>query len=404
MGSVLCKPVALADAGDVRHLSVMLLEAFLHVLPDETPEGRIEDNLRYAWFCGPDIAWSSVLHGLLLDTPTSLPPAATRREHAHLVLFDVSLEQWLTSAASTPADGRAPLGLENLSLETPWPSAAGGETELFRRWELAQFRRLADGLLAAGVGVLACQKLVDPWLADYLEGKGVAVLARLSLRHVEHVQRLSGATLVTSLAVLPRSWSDVWGLVGRVESRRLCNRTYTVIHPPVKPAPRARRVSTLLVGAPDEHALSELKHCLPQAAHSLAEVARSGTVFEGAGLTEVYLGDVLAIRARTLLQDDGDSKTAGAVRAISECLLDVASCLTAQSRRPGAAPLLQRSEFLDAARCALRQVTSASAEPLPGGVFEAETPKRSALLGALDLAAVLLRLGGRLDLANEALG
>lgn len=81
-----------------------------------------------------------------------------------------------------------------------------------------------SGLLEAKVDVLACQKLVDPWLLDYLQAQGavpfglwprpsapgVSVLWRLSIRHVEVLRRFTGATPVTSLAALP-AWQEVLG-------------------------------------------------------------------------------------------------------------------------------------------------------------------------------------------------
>ncbi|CAE8693457.1 unnamed protein product, partial [Polarella glacialis] len=82
--------------------------------------------------------------------------------------------------------------------------------------------------------------------------------------------RLSGAIPVTSLAALPKSWTDVLGVVGNVELRNICERSFTVLWPPSGIPPRQTvsalpQMSTLLVGAPDEHALAELKRCVPQA-------------------------------------------------------------------------------------------------------------------------------------------
>lgn len=406
--SNLCKPVAVAAVEDARHLSITILEAFLEVLPASSIGSTSpEADVRVAWFCGPEVCWSSTLHGLLLDTPAAIATTSRRGEDSCLVLFDVSLEQWLPGVA---ADGSQPVGLEHYTVESQYSSRLE-DANAFRKWELSQFMRLANSLLDEGVNALACQKLVDPWLTDYLRQRGVTVLARLSLRHIQHVQRLSGATPVTSLAALPSRWADVSGTVGAIEARTICERTYTIILPAdKKSAPRNQGegsvpacVSTLLIGAPDEHALSELRRIVPQAIHSLSEVAQTGLVLEGAGLTEVYLAGVLIDRARKLLSESGENASVcTAVCAVAECLRDSAACLRADSGFSGRG-VSGREEFLEATEAAICRL-QAGGQRLPGAVLEAERPKRDALLGALNLAGVLLRLGGTLDLVNHSLG
>jgi len=429
--STLCKPTALADPGGARHVGVTVLEGFLGALPAFQAACN---GLRYSWHCGLELSWCSVFRGLVLDTPVALAvvgsfPSRTG-EDLRLALFDASLEQWL------PGVGTGGIGVESLTVESDaLTGGQAGETAL-RLWEISQFQHLADSLVEAGVAVLACQKLVDPWLVDCLRHRGVTVLSRLSLRHVEHMRRLSGAVPISSLAALPREWADVCGSVGPIESRTICERTYTLINAPTagprdsdrrtgsspsgveRPcsSPCAAAVTTLLLSSPDEHGLAELRRCVPQAVNSLQEVARSGVVLEGAGLTEVYLGDMLTERARqTLLQSCGQERgpslgtnaaACAVVFTVAECLLDVAACLH-ESSAAGAA-LIYRGDLLEGARLALRRPREQGSTD-DGGIaeriaLEAEGPKRYAILGALDLAGVLVRLGDTLDFANHRLG
>ncbi|CAK0833772.1 unnamed protein product [Prorocentrum cordatum] len=407
--SSLCKPVAFTSARDASHLGVIVLEAFLEALPrgdmeSFDPEANIHAGPAACWFCGPAVLWSSAVEGLVLDTPAAIVSSSERYgENSMLALFDVSLESWLPSAP-VGQTGAPPLGLEALAVETPCDGAPA-DVGMLRQWELSQFERLARALLEAGVHVLACQKLVDPWLEDFLRCRGVSVLSRLSLRHVGHLRRLSGAVPVTSLAALPQRWEQVVGVIGPIESRTICERTYTIISPPAsnrpgqcgRPPSEPARVMTLLVGAPDEHALAELKRCVPQAVRSLHESALRGTVLLGAGLTEVHLADALERRARRPLPEEqaGAGPARRAVLAVAECLRDVAQCL-----QPGGGLMAARGAFLDGAREALQQ--AAGGWPA-GAPAEAEEAKRAALLGALDLAGVLLRLGGTLDFARQPL-
>jgi len=124
-------------------------------------------------------------------------------------------------------------------------------------------------------------------------------------------------------------------------------------------------------------------------------VARSGDALLGGGVTEVHMADAIAARARNHAKvSPGEAGACRAARIIAVCLLDAAACLmprTAPSEVHGSAALLRPAScehILEGARSALHARSP--------GPLEAETPKRCALLGALDLAGLLLRLGGTL--------
>lgn len=207
------------------------------------------------------------------------------------------------------------------------------------------------------------------------------------------MRRLSGATPLTSLATLPEDWEAVCGCIGPIEVRAIQGRDYAFVHAPRGcTGPRATRVRTLLVGAPDEHALAELKCCIPQAIRAIVEVSFGGSAhaLEGAGLTEVFLGDALASRARRELPRAEDAGVRCAVLAVAGCLWDAAAALHADSKE---SERLARDGCLLGARGALEDMRRSGAR-LADGVLEAETCKKSSLLGSLDLAGVLIRIGG----------
>lgn len=353
--SVLCKPIALSDPKDVQHLSVVILEAFLHAVPGMDQGKGWPEVLRFEWFCGHDIEWSWTHHGLVLDTPGSIAQRAETSGELRLVLFDASLEEWLRPAA---------WGMETYTVETYLSPST--PVDALRRWEISQFKKLADSLLKSGVQVLCCQKLVDPWLMDYLSSKGVTILWRLSIRHIEFVRQLSGATPVTSLAALP-GWQEVMGRVGSVELKRICQRDYVIL----TEAGEATAISTMLVSAPDDHALEELKQCLPQAVHCLWETVQSGFVLLGAGLTELQIAEELdRLASMHLLERCG---TAVALREIASCFKDAAASLTPsgpESQCPSTSAA--GAAMMDAASRVLQRWKEGS---LPDGmVFDAENP------------------------------
>jgi len=111
------------------------------------------------------------------------------------------------------------------------------------------------------------------------------------------------------------------------------------------------------------------------------------------------LADTLSRRARHHLNKQPDDASAcSVVLHIAQCLLDTASCLATNSGGVG-----HREDFLEAVRAVLQKIEDTGEHPTEC-VLEAEGCKRNALLGALDLAGVLLRLGGVLDFVNNTLG
>eukprot|EP00405_Crypthecodinium_cohnii_P035711 CAMPEP_0206526876 /NCGR_PEP_ID=MMETSP0325_2-20121206/1002_1 /ASSEMBLY_ACC=CAM_ASM_000347 /TAXON_ID=2866 /ORGANISM="Crypthecodinium cohnii, Strain Seligo" /LENGTH=414 /DNA_ID=CAMNT_0054022155 /DNA_START=274 /DNA_END=1515 /DNA_ORIENTATION=- len=324
------------------------LALFLRGLGGAPEAGGLEERLRFSWFPGLDVQWSSLVKGLLLDTPVALAqgnhegPRPMRSDGStgrrdYLLLFQVSLEQWLPGKTSQNT-----AGVENYVLDTELGSrdeAASLDPSTIRSWELRQYWRLADDILRAGITVVACQKLVDPWLLDYLLKRGVSVLSRVSIRHFDHLQKMSGAVAITSLSALPDDLLSVCGQIGPLEVRSVCQHSYTIVrHVEVgegedaedpRPTSRPVRMTTLLIGAPDDVAISELKRCLPQAVRALQDAASNGTAFQGGGRFEVEVGEALVDRALATFRESvgSEAATSAAAKAVGECLLEVASCL-----------------------------------------------------------------------------
>ena len=64
---------------------------------------------------------------------------------------------------------------------------------------LTSMMRIVDSLIDRGVRLIACQKVIHPTLIQYITRKGLYVIERLSICHIEAVRRLTGARLLSSL-------------------------------------------------------------------------------------------------------------------------------------------------------------------------------------------------------------
>ena len=63
---------------------------------------------------------------------------------------------------------------------------------------LTLMKKMVDDLVKHGVKLIACQKVVHPTLQQHITRTGLHVIERLSINHIEAVQKLTGAKLFSS--------------------------------------------------------------------------------------------------------------------------------------------------------------------------------------------------------------
>ena len=186
------KHVAL-PAGDhaaLQQLCVLVVSAFVRAVPRAAP---LPDSSREAAVAEEGLAPAACRAARLLPTLRQLPLVGRHVRESELidgVLLDLPAPPRLAalaSAAGRPV--RVALYVESLHAVLPASHGAhatlecgGGEAAALASEEM--LRRFADGVVAAGVSLLLCQKLVAPALLRLLDERNVLVLPRLSLRHI----------------------------------------------------------------------------------------------------------------------------------------------------------------------------------------------------------------------------
>lgn len=136
----------------------------------------------------PTDSWV-VTAGALLDLP--LPEDGRHSiESAAVALFDVSLRapEAEVNVVSTTGTGGAGEGGDSTkaseSADVVWGTGAV---------EVAQLERLGRQLVRHNVGLVACQRLIHPWLKRFLLSRGIIPLERLSIRHIVRFLRCSAS-------------------------------------------------------------------------------------------------------------------------------------------------------------------------------------------------------------------
>ena len=76
--------MAFTEPAAVQHISVALLEAFLHVGPGMDQGLAWPEVVRFEWFCGHDMDWSWTHHGILLaPVAYRVKPRRASAHHNH---------------------------------------------------------------------------------------------------------------------------------------------------------------------------------------------------------------------------------------------------------------------------------------------------------------------------------
>ena len=197
------KRAACLDAHTARFLAIVLVQTLLDSL---AADGRMSGLVRF--FAVPGIGStmdSSRYAGVLVDVlpPDDAPPLV---ENVAVALFNVSLFD------DDPQ--------QDTDLSVAVHDALAGDEEARDAREVEALRVFGQRLIDAGVGLVACQKLVHPWLRDMLHARGIMVLERLSIRHMDAVALVAGGIVLSGMA-LPHDVRACLGFASRVERVRV---------------------------------------------------------------------------------------------------------------------------------------------------------------------------------------
>lgn len=116
--------------------------------------------------------------------------------------------------------------------------------------------KLFEQIVELDVDIIACQKLVHPTLYLYLRRKGILLLDRMGTELTHALEKLSGATPISSIGHCPRDPDCLRSLLGTIEVLRLVVQGQKFY---VSLEKAGSNISTLIAHAPNEEAAMELK-------------------------------------------------------------------------------------------------------------------------------------------------
>lgn len=174
------KPLCKLSHQSLKFCSNLLLETFLTSLPDSQAMDSFSDRVYMVSLEGEPVGKSTLLHGLLLQSPeiasysVQTLPIRTAEEHGDILVAVV------TVSMSGDTDEVGTMKFEaHISIDTD---------DFF----LHVLEEFCNQLVASGVGLLLCQRVVHPRLKRLLRDHSILVVDRLGLAAVPYIQDVSG--------------------------------------------------------------------------------------------------------------------------------------------------------------------------------------------------------------------
>jgi hypothetical protein len=241
---------------------------------------------------------SSLFHGIVVDIPLPIhrriealcPPSNSQgkpRSNLHtyvnlrVVMYDINL----TFAAT-----------EHFSHDIAVQQVDDGDVDAegsASRYDVGVFdlmRALCAKWRSLGVTLVACQKVIHPFLKQLCLEQGVLPLERLSVRHMEAVKQAAGGELLSAIDV-EQVRLERLGSIASLEERIIGRRRYLFLTPTAaaQGGRSAAGVTTLLLAASTVAQQTELAALLQRVFKILTHLLRSPAVCAGAGCTEMQL-------------------------------------------------------------------------------------------------------------------
>jgi McKusick-Kaufman syndrome protein len=229
------KPTCGLTRADAQNLQLSIVKGFLQTT------GKTMGDIILQCTEGPEMR-SQVFPGILYqinydDICTVLYEKCNKMACISLILFNIMLTGEETSKIS-----------ENRSIKLEVPKNDNSF--------VAETLKLFDKIVELNIDVVACQKVVHPTLCLYLQRKGILLLDRMGTELTHAVEKLSGATPISSIKHCPQDPDHLRSLFGTVDALRLVEHGHKYY---VSLEKAGSSIVTLTAHAPNEEAAMELK-------------------------------------------------------------------------------------------------------------------------------------------------
>ncbi|XP_054239454.1 molecular chaperone MKKS-like [Indicator indicator] len=270
------KPACMLTKTEVDHLTMLILKAFMFTIPCHVKTNAVLGKCVIVPVKGRRVMESTVLPGLLLETP-EIPLAEqpiVKRTSSNVIkvaLFSVSM-----SGDCFDPEGGTVIVHRGISLEMS---------------ELNQLLNIGKQLINDEVGLVVCQKVIHPSLKQYLKENHVIAVDRAGLSPMEPLSQMTGSKPIASTHLLsPSSYGSLKDVrIETVASKRFLHLI-----------PNHAVVSSLVLCNRNETAWDELKRACETAEHVLQLTIKEPLALLGGGCTETHLASYIRHKSYSL--------------------------------------------------------------------------------------------------------
>ncbi|NXN97589.1 TCPB protein, partial [Rhinopomastus cyanomelas] len=270
------KPACMLNKTEVDHLSVLILKAFMFTVPCHVETNAVLGMCKIVPMKGRRVVDSTVLPGLLIETPETqwAEPLTVKRTCSNLIkvaLFSVSM----SGDCFNPEEGTVTVH-HGISLE---------------KLELNQLLNVGKQLVNDEVGLVVCQKVIHPCLKQYLRENQVLAVDRAGLSVMEPLSRMTGSKVIATTQLFSAS---CYGSLKDVCIESFAPKRFVHL------IPNDTVVCSLVLCNRSETVWDELKRVCETAEHVLQLTIREPLALLGGGCTETHLASYIRHKSCSL--------------------------------------------------------------------------------------------------------
>ncbi len=312
---------------------------------------------------GENLEKSELVKGLVLDKEGVHPDMPNYVKNAKILVVNSALE-----ITKTEFDAK-------LTISTP------EEVKSFLKREKEMLREMADKVINSGANVIFTQKGIDDNVQHYLAEKNILAVRRVKKSDISRISEISGATIVTNINDIEKSYL---GSAGLIEQVPIGGDEVMVL----REAPHGS-VVTLLIRGSTEFVLDEYERSIHDALSVVRNIVEDQELVSGGGAVELLLS-----RKLNEFADTQSPKVQLAIRAFSQALLAIPKAL---SENAGLDPIeiigeMNKKFAEDKTSFGINPYTGKIDDMAVLGVLEPLRVKYQAISSASEAASILLRI------------
>eukprot|EP00003_Mantamonas_plastica_P005466 TRINITY_DN1438_c0_g5_i2.p1 TRINITY_DN1438_c0_g5~~TRINITY_DN1438_c0_g5_i2.p1 ORF type:complete len:562 (-),score=224.94 TRINITY_DN1438_c0_g5_i2:42-1727(-) len=338
---------------------------------------------------GKSMKESTVVNGFALNCVLASEAMPQVIEGAKIACVDFNLNK-----------ARLAMGIQVL-LDDP------GKLEDIKKRELDIAKERVEMLMNAGANVILTTKGIDDLVLKYMVERGVMGVRRVKKDDLKRIARITGGSLVLSLATLEGDEGfdpECLGEADKVEQAYVSDDRLIIIE-----GCKNTRASSVILRGPNSMVLDEMERSLHDAMCIVQRSLESGRVVPGGGAVEAALSVYLESFARTL-----SSREQLAIAEFADALLVIPKTLSVNAAQDSAdmvANLLSKHTLAQSCddgdddkkymRYGLDLIEGDIVDNVERGVLEPAISKVKSLQFATEAAITILRIDDLIELQSQ---